>query len=876
MHRYLTFLTIAVSLLTFAYPVSANDNEKSENRENNKVSKTKDIEIVNIVKRGQKVLNTPQGEELIIDYDRQVFICNGVEFPFIVDEVCGMSRQNQLLSMSTDTTWVHLSYDRFEVYIEENYYYNVTPEIDEFFDFFEPRYELMETITGWSSEKFYFGLKLKIYVNGSTTGCYGGTAIPGEAYILFSDPLYNEGLFCAKSGGLGELGDNWPYMGVALHEALHAINPLPILANRWLTEGFSEYYEYNLLSEYGDISQEAADNDILSGTNYYNWEDYVANDYYDTSPDENEIQESYGYSITAWMFSMMRDDYDLDWSVFYNLLNENTNTLYYALYGLGGDYITDAAVIDIFGRAVGWDFETETKPVWRYDGPDGPGWGVRNWESLDWYADLALDINVSNETPELGAELTITSNVSNDVEERYTNVIDFTDVSVRFYDFYNEELILIDEQIIDIDANTFVEVESNFIVSEPGTHKFYVRVDEDNIKMERDETNNADSSSMTVNICVDADGDGYGDPGHPENACPDDNCPDTYNADQSDVDGDGIGDVCDNCTDTDGDGYGNPGFAANTCADDNCPDDYNPSQEDANNDGIGDACCCIGIRGNASGDEQEAINITDITYLVAYCFGGGPVPGCPAEGNADADGGGAINISDITYLVAYCFGGGPEPPYCPNPCPSTVTDVDGNVYETVMIGDQCWMAENLKVTHYRNGDPISHVTDNSTWEGLSMGAYCNYDNDEDYVATYGHLYNWYAVDDSRNIAPVGWHVPTDAEWKQLEMYLGMSQSEADAPLWRGTDEGGKLKETGTTHWQSPNTATNESGFTALPGGYRYLNGNFLSVGNYAGFWSTNVHGGNSAWYRALANNLSEVYRNYKERQYGFSVRCVRD
>jgi uncharacterized protein (TIGR02145 family) len=106
-----------------------------------------------------------------------------------------------------------------------------------------------------------------------------------------------------------------------------------------------------------------------------------------------------------------------------------------------------------------------------------------------------------------------------------------------------------------------------------------------------------------------------------------------------------------------------------------------------------------------------------------------------------------------------------------------VTDYDGNVYQIVLIGGQCWMMENLKVTHYRNGDPIPHVPNIGEWYGLSSGAYCDYNNDPGNVETYGRLYNWYAVDDSRNIAPEGWHVPTDDEWKQLEMYLGMSQAE---------------------------------------------------------------------------------------------------
>lgn len=208
----------------------------------------------------------------------------------------------------------------------------------------------------------------------------------------------------------------------------------------------------------------------------------------------------------------------------------------------------------------------------------------------------------------------------------------------------------------------------------------------------------------------------------------------------------------------------------------------------------------------------------------------------------------------------------------------TVTmDVDGNVYQTVTIGSQVWMAENLKVTHYRNGDPIPNVTDGSTWSGLSTGAYCNYNNDINNVATYGRLYNWYAVDDSRNIAPEGWHVPTDEEWKQLEMYLGMSQAEVDSTVWRGTDEGGKLKETDTTHWLRPNTgATNESGFSALPGGIRHFYGGFNYMGYLAYFWSSTERSSSYAWTRGLHDYYSQVGRGYYSKHGGFSVRCVRD
>ena len=198
---------------------------------------------------------------------------------------------------------------------------------------------------------------------------------------------------------------------------------------------------------------------------------------------------------------------------------------------------------------------------------------------------------------------------------------------------------------------------------------------------------------------------------------------------------------------------------------------------------------------------------------------------------------------------------------------TTVTDIDGNVYQTVQIGDQCWMAENLKVKHYRNGDPILHLTDNVGWTSTSSGAYCAYDNNESNVETYGRLYNWYAVDDSRNIAPGGWHVPTDDEWQTLVDYLGGSSV-----------AGGKLKEAGTEHWNSPNTgATNESGFTALPGGYRYgSNGSYYNMGYGGYFWSSTENYSYYAWYRTLYYGNSEVGRGSSSKQYGFSVRCLRD
>jgi len=193
-------------------------------------------------------------------------------------------------------------------------------------------------------------------------------------------------------------------------------------------------------------------------------------------------------------------------------------------------------------------------------------------------------------------------------------------------------------------------------------------------------------------------------------------------------------------------------------------------------------------------------------------------------------------------------------------------DIDGNKYRTVMIGNQVWTAENLKVTHYRNGDPITTGLSIIKWNHSYTGAYAVYGGKETNADTYGYLYNWYAVDDSRNIAPEGWHVPTDNEWQTLVDYLGGKRV-----------AGGKLKEEGTTHWNSPNTdATNVSGFTALPGGYRLYNGDYYDMGYYGDFWSSTESNSLSAWYRLLGYGNSDVYRLYYNKQNGFSVRCIRD
>ncbi len=271
-------------------------------------------------------------------------------------------------------------------------------------------------------------------------------------------------------------------------------------------------------------------------------------------------------------------------------------------------------------------------------------------------------------------------------------------------------------------------------------------------------------------------------------------------------------------------------------------------------------------------NNDSVIDHIDIVYLINYIYRSGFDPLCsPVIICADVDFDGIVNILDIVYLLDYKYKDGPSPI-----CGSTA-DINGNVYRTVRIGNQVWMAENLKVTHYRNGDRIPMVADSTAWELLNTGAYCNFNNDINNVSIYGRLYNWYAADDSRGIAPAGWHVPTDEEWKQLEIYLGMNQTQADGLFWRGAGVGSKMKVVGTTYWGIKNLdANNESRFSALPGGYRYAWGRFNSIGIYAVFWSTTERHSSSAWYRHLHHYSSGVYRHDILKQAGFSIRCVKD
>ncbi len=196
----------------------------------------------------------------------------------------------------------------------------------------------------------------------------------------------------------------------------------------------------------------------------------------------------------------------------------------------------------------------------------------------------------------------------------------------------------------------------------------------------------------------------------------------------------------------------------------------------------------------------------------------------------------------------------------------TVTDIDGNSYKTVTIGTQIWMTENLKTTKFNDGTPISLLPQDNDWSRNDEPAYCWYNNSmETYKDSYGALYNWHAVYNG-SLCPTGWHVPTDEEWTILTDYLG---GESTA--------GGKLKETGNAHWAPPNTdATNETGFTALPGGLR--SDDFRNIGEY-GYWWTSTKDSSStfiAWCRMIGYDIERVNRRGESRNAGFSVRCIKD
>jgi uncharacterized protein (TIGR02145 family) len=277
----------------------------------------------------------------------------------------------------------------------------------------------------------------------------------------------------------------------------------------------------------------------------------------------------------------------------------------------------------------------------------------------------------------------------------------------------------------------------------------------------------------------------------------------------------------------------------------------NPTIADSKtSDGIGEATFISKITGLSSGTTY---------YVRAYA--------------TNASGTGYGETKSFSTLFAIVFN--------PNLTYGSVTDIDGNVYKTITIGTQTWMAENLRTSKYRNGESISNLAVYADWAAATFGAWCDYDNDATtYDSRYGKLYNWYAVNDSRNIAPTGWHVATDAEWTTLTNYVsanfGTSLCVAKA-LAATTDW---TTSTSTYNIAGPidsNLAINNySGFCAFPGGSRNIYAAFLAVGVSGYWWSSSSYNTTNAWYRGLDHERSYVISNSYTKANGFSVRCVRD
>ena len=197
-------------------------------------------------------------------------------------------------------------------------------------------------------------------------------------------------------------------------------------------------------------------------------------------------------------------------------------------------------------------------------------------------------------------------------------------------------------------------------------------------------------------------------------------------------------------------------------------------------------------------------------------------------------------------------------------CKDNSTNTQPVTYETVTIGTQVWMKKNLDVDHYRNGDPIPQVTDSIKWRNLSTGAWCYYKNSDSLGIIYGKLYNWYAVNDPRGIAPAGWHIASDTEFTILHTYLGGDSIAIN-----------KLKETGTVHWYHPNNSvTNLSGYTALPAGWRDNKGIYYAINDLCGWWTSNTFDDTHAIGRTFIYNDKSLLWSVENKVVGMSVRCV--
>ena len=269
----------------------------------------------------------------------------------------------------------------------------------------------------------------------------------------------------------------------------------------------------------------------------------------------------------------------------------------------------------------------------------------------------------------------------------------------------------------------------------------------------------------------------------------------------------------------------------------------------------------------AKAPDQQQLSVS-LTGDTLFLQNGGFViiPGISAANNG---GGGQIGITEHSC--------GADSVHNPAKTYGTMTDQQGNVYKTIVIGNQEWMAENLKTSIYRNGDSIVSLSDIDWATNSTIGSWRYYNNDSQYECPYGKLYNWYAVGDSRNVCPTGWHVPSDTEWSGLIGFLDSNYEPNAYQTSQSIIAGYKLKSTGSQYWTSPNqSVTNESGFSGLPGGVFFANTqSFYSSDR--GFWWSSTDGGNyGPWCRLLFYNGGDVIRLTNPKQDGFSVRCLKD
>ena len=292
------------------------------------------------------------------------------------------------------------------------------------------------------------------------------------------------------------------------------------------------------------------------------------------------------------------------------------------------------------------------------------------------------------------------------------------------------------------------------------------------------------------------------------------------------------------------------------CAASFCNCDWNAGSWFCTEDCNGGTCISQDLQGDFNHD--EVINILDIVLIVNHILSSDYYMTSYEEWASDINEDGVINILDVVWIIQVILNFNDS---------NIVADIDGNIYEVIQIGNQLWIAENLKVMHYKNGDEISSGLDNENWASTEEGSYVIYNNNPQNTENYGNLYNWYAVNDNRGVCPEGFHVPTDQEFKELEIFLGMSESEANSTGYRGINEGSKLGGY-VDLWNIGNLVNDSefglSDFNVVPGGFCHANNiNYDSMGYDAYFWTSS-----ETWYRRLHYNTSKIARYDIIQNYG--------